>query len=194
MKKILIALLSLFALHADAKVYPLMGVIVDAKGKEVSPLSVVIKGSKGVSSAFLKKGGLYYSDTLPEGAYQVTVNFAATSYTAKVVLRAPDAGKKPVFYNFKVAGKQLVAFQGNEDPFATAALNEVKENSFNIDGGPGLFYDAPQDFSPLPKTNHAASNFRVLPDNSDSATERMQRRQIINNSPVYWDFVKQPKR
>jgi hypothetical protein len=199
----------LFALAqaANSKPYLLMGKVVDADGNDVLPVSVVASHNGVKYTATLKGGGLYYTDMMPEGEYDVAINMPNTAYTTKVVLKNPGLADKPMFYNFKIVGREAIPCVSNDDPFAETALLNSKNAMIIYDFPPRAFSqgELELEFNLLPL--QGGFHFRMQPAKpkrqlgyGDYIRWAPQRHAGYYNNlfdqaaPPLWDYIKKRKR
>ena len=103
----------------------LMGKLVDAHDAPVKQAELIVIKDDRDYKAVITKDGLYYTDSVYDGDYKVYVFVDKVTYEAKFKLIPP--GKKPTFYNFKLANNKVEVSMVESDPFMEKELLRVKK-------------------------------------------------------------------
>ena len=130
MKTILfIAVLLFFNGNIQAQKYILAGNITNAANKPINGALIQAVNNERLVFTYSDADGLYYTEMIPEGTYEVNITIDSVTYLSKITLKAP--AKKNRFYNFQLKNKKIVATMVENDPFMETALTKAKNTKAN---------------------------------------------------------------
>lgn len=138
MKTLLLStlLLGAFSITASAQGFIISGRIVDARNKPVDKVSIQAVGANKLGYGNVDKDGLYYTNEVPAGKYEIVILVDKTPYISQLTIAPTDPKKR--FYNFKLQGKKAILTVSDKDVFMETALAKVRNDpNSRIDGLPG---------------------------------------------------------
>ncbi len=108
----------------------LMGKITDEHNAPIKNAELIAVKDVLDYTAVVTDGGLYYTDSIFTGDYNVYIIVNKVTYQSKVKVVPP--GKKPTFFNFKVGHDKAVVSVVDYDPFMEKTLNKVRKEAATI--------------------------------------------------------------
>jgi hypothetical protein len=105
----------------------LAGKIVDENNKPVADAAIEVVAGKKTMKTTADKDGLYYTQLLPAGRYQVRIYANGQNYKTNEI-RVAVPGKAERFYNFKLTGNKAIPDIDERDPFMAVAFNKIEAN------------------------------------------------------------------
>ena len=141
---ILLLLLTLTIQNSFAQNSIFAGKITDENNRPIAGARIKVSQTGNAIDEIMSDGkGLYYSQLLPQGNYNIDVRANGKYLKArKVYLDCRDDIKW--FYNLKMAENELEVTITRRDPFIAATIEDIETNQRNEDFGVGKAFYQPK--------------------------------------------------